>query len=130
MGKAIQLLFFLSLTITYSQGSYSFNKAENEKKFYYPKMHDKFWRTYQPNLIGAEGWIKENCRKKGLSGKEVTVLFELIEHYGWGNYKGNLIVKIKGNSKEIKVDVKCFDPNYEKGDWLGPNLEIPNWKEN
>ncbi len=129
MRKAIKLFIFLAFTITYSQGSYSLDKTINEKKFYYPKMYDKFWRTYEPNLTGAEGWIKKSCEKKDISEKEVTVLFQLIKHKRWGSYKGNLIVKIKGSSKEITVDFKCFDPNYEKGDWLGSKLEIPNWKE-
>ncbi len=130
MGKVILFIFLIALNNVYSQGSYSPNKAKNEKKFYYPKMLDKFWFFYEPNLSGAEGWIKESCKNKGLSGKKVTVLYELITHYGRGGYKGHLVVKIKGDSKETTVDFKCFKPNYEKGDWLGPNLEIPDRKDN
>ncbi|MEW7292200.1 hypothetical protein [Aquimarina sp. 2304DJ70-9] len=128
MRKVISPLIFMFYILGCGQGTYSPNKVENEKKFYYPKMNDKFWRTYKPNLTGAEGWIKKDCINKEFVGQNVIVLFEAIEHFSWGNYKGHLRVKVIESSKEIYIDFKCFKPNYEKGEWLGPKLEIPSYK--
>ena len=46
---------------------------ENESKFYYPESHDKWWRFYEPNLIGAEGWIISDCNGQKYPNDRVSV---------------------------------------------------------
>ena len=63
-------LFLFTLNCVYCQGTYSPNKLVNKQKLYYPKIGDKFWFEYEPNLDGAEGWIDEDCKNEKLPEKK------------------------------------------------------------
>lgn len=100
------------------QAKYETQKKINESKFYYPKSYDDYWRTYQPNLKGAEGWITDDCKDAENSGEKVIVIKESLSHKGWGSYKGKLSVELIENKERIYIDFKCFKPDFTIGEWL------------
>lgn len=91
---------------------------KNKAKFYYPISHDKWWRWYEPNLIGAEGWIISKCGDNDYPEVRMTVIQNDISHKSWGRYEGTLLVGNLNEEKSFKIDIKCFQPDYNKGVWL------------
>jgi|SRR5690606_40048103 len=91
---------------------------ENESKFYYPESHDKWWRVYEPNLIGAEGWIISDCNGQKYPNDRVTVAQINLAHKSWGRYEGTLLVGNLKKGESFEIDFKCFKPDFEKGSWL------------
>ncbi|WP_271729833.1 hypothetical protein [Aquimarina algiphila] len=100
------------------QAEFEKQKKINESKLYYPKPYDDYWRTYQPNLKGAHGWITNDCKNSENLGQKVVVISESLSHMSWGNYKGQLGVEIIEKKKRISIDFECFKPDFSFGEWL------------
>ena len=84
--------------------------------FYKPKYLDDCWRSHDPYLEGAEGWISTECGGTMVEDK-IIVKGQNLGHKGWGKYEGNLYIEYVNNGKTTNIDFKCFIPNYEVGEW-------------
>ena len=100
------------------QAEYEQQMKINVSKFYYPKTYDDYWRTYQPRLKGAEGWITNDCRDSINSGKKVIIISESLNHKGWGSYEGQLSVEFIESGEKTSIDFVCFKPDFSVGEWL------------
>ena len=100
------------------QTGYEKQKVINESKFYYPKPYDDWWRTYEPKLTRAEGWIKKGCENSRFRKKKGVVTYASLTHKSWGSYKGSLTIELVDTKELIKVDFKCFKPDFSIGKWL------------
>lgn len=90
----------------------------NKAKFYYPEAYDDYWRMYKPNLIGAQGWISDDCNNGKYPTYKVIVARKDLTHKSWGRYKGTLLVGNLAENKSFEIDYNCFKPDFENGDWL------------
>lgn len=104
----------------------------NRQKFYYPIPYDDYWRSYNANLIGAQGWINEKCDVIRISGEvidtekrlnkyrglPVIILSDHSTHFRWGTYKGTFVVKDIEKGTIIEVNYRDFKPDFSKGEWL------------
>lgn len=133
--------FITALTFTFfgcgpsqkelDQIEYEKEKSANEELFYYPVSYDDYWRTYKANLVGAEGWITQNCSEVHVAierlnekpidyyrNKKVKIINNYAKHSSWGIYKGNLSVLLIDDSTNVIIDYKDFKPDFEVGNWL------------
>lgn len=100
------------------QAEHERQKVINETKLYFPQSHDNWWRIYQPNLKGAQGWIKENCNNSKIKRQRIIIGNEYLTHRSWGNYEGSLSGTLMDNDESIVIKFNCFEPDYNVGDWL------------
>ena len=101
------------------------NPNWNKPKLYAPKYQDRFWRSNEPYLEGAEGWIIEECSyqpkdehnvgqgkwviiNKEWWGKKIKVIGQRLGHKGWGKYEGLLYAEIIDSGKKINLDYKIY----------------------
>lgn len=83
---------------------------------YYPVPYSDCWRSTQPNLVTAIGVVI--CEESKISGDSVKVYHQDLKHKSWGKYEGNLSVKVLGEQKTYRIDLKCFSPDYSRGSWV------------
>ena len=112
-------IFLLSCGKSNDQIDYDDEIKVNKTKFYYPHSYDDLWRTYNPKLVGSDGWIKRDCDEKDLNERiNVKVISQNLNHKGWGKYEGKLKVKKTNSNLIFEINFECFTPNYKIGEWL------------
>ena len=86
-------------------------------------MYDDWWRSYEPKLDSATGWISSECSTTGDS-INIRIIGTDLKHKSWGNYTGSLIVELLSSAEIDTVDFKCFLPDYNVGDWLNQQQSL------
>ena len=95
------------------------NKIQQSEPFNYAIN-----RNGEPFLYGAEGWIyarssigTNECGDTS-SSKKIRIVYQLLKHTSYGNYKGRLGFEyINDTTYSGVIDYKCFTPDFDIGEW-------------